>query len=758
MEAAPVGSQVEFQLLPQTHRAQSLGEHELKTSPLLTKDSLDLCIAQLEKRGKSANGNAKEGEKVERFSQRGLLGRVTRTHSENLKPIPGDVRLYMNLDAPSSGLVCGVQGSGKSHTVSCILESSLMVDRGLELYPPHFQRLFHFDKENGGQPCEAAFLSELRDRSRGVEEVVVPVSPTSLKKRRTVYEDLKHVKVEPLRIAEKEMNAARMLSMMGADNLDRVPLYLRTALSILREMGSDKFDYKDFKKRVTEKGFNQGQNMMLQLRFDLLDSFLKGKEADISSYFKAGRLITIDLSDPFVNGTTATMLFDICLGMFIEWKVSVGKLIGTPFVSFSFLLVSLETVLDEAHKYLTNSDANQFTKKISSIIRQQRHLAARVVISTQEPTVVPASVLGLLSWIICHRFSSPAWVKHLHGHICVNDKKDDAEKKKGQYHYYYDEDEDEFQMNLSFSPASLFVSKSGQLATLSTGYASIMTRARLTKDGGASIFATGDTVGLEPLDAGILTPSSIGSDPGTPSTQGSSDMELAKTQFGLPPKPQVLQLRDTKPSSGSEDVKPPIPSDVEEYEMLIDIMNRVTTDAGSPWIKSSSLANAYYRANPEDYPSSFRGFIRKIALTRVVLVHGEGVEFQVALHPSLRANQDKASQASQKNDRDSLSPDTKPLVFSVYDPRYDAASLVTPQKDPNPPYPTKFHSLVNAIRKFENSPGEWVKVSQIGSLEDGGGYEANGYKTVMAYIEAAQDAGIIVIRGRARQKHVSLIL
>lgn len=98
---------------------------------------------------------------------------------------------------------------------------------------------------------------------------------------------------------------------------------------------------------------------------------------------------------------------------------------------------------------MTNSDANQFTKKISSIIRQQRHLVARVVISTQEPTVVPASVLGLLSWIICHRFSSPAWVKHFHGHICVNDKKDDAEKKKGQYHYYYDEEEDEFQVNVS---------------------------------------------------------------------------------------------------------------------------------------------------------------------------------------------------------------------------------------------------------------------------------------------------------------------
>jgi hypothetical protein len=85
---------------------------------------------------------------------------------------------------------------------------------------------------------------------------------------------------------------------------------------------------------------------MLQLRLDLLDSFLKGQDADMSSYFKPGRLVIIDLSDPFVDGeilgfhnfpnyiahyltgTTAAMLFDICLGLFIEWKVSTGKLIG----------------------------------------------------------------------------------------------------------------------------------------------------------------------------------------------------------------------------------------------------------------------------------------------------------------------------------------------------------------------------------------------------------------------------------------------
>jgi hypothetical protein len=40
---------------------------------------------------------------------------------------------------------------------------------------------------------------------------------------------------------------------------------------------------------------------MLQLRLDLLDSFLKGDGEDITHFFRPGRLVIVDLSDPFVN-------------------------------------------------------------------------------------------------------------------------------------------------------------------------------------------------------------------------------------------------------------------------------------------------------------------------------------------------------------------------------------------------------------------------------------------------------------------------
>jgi hypothetical protein len=46
----------------------------------------------------------------------------------------------------------------------------------------------------------------------------------------------------------------------------------------------------------------------------------------------------------------------------------------------------------------------------------QRHLAARIIISTQEPTISPR-LLDLCSVTVVHRFTSPDWLRILQRHI-----------------------------------------------------------------------------------------------------------------------------------------------------------------------------------------------------------------------------------------------------------------------------------------------------------------------------------------------------
>lgn len=73
--------------------------------------------------------------------------------------------------------------------------------------------------------------------------------------------------------------------------------------------------------------------------------------------------------------------------------------------------------LDEAHKYMNESgEASALTEQLLATIRLQRHLGARVIISTQEPTVSPR-LLDLCSVTIVHRFTSPEWLRALRRHL-----------------------------------------------------------------------------------------------------------------------------------------------------------------------------------------------------------------------------------------------------------------------------------------------------------------------------------------------------
>jgi hypothetical protein len=124
-----------------------------------------------------------------------------------------------------------------------------------------------------------------------------------------------------------------------------------------------------------------------------------------------------------MDGSSACGFFDMILGLFVEADIGgAGKLV----------------VLDEAHKvsdspvcikiiltlsqYLSDKGtSSRLTDSLLTVIRQQRHLATRVVISTQEPTVVPEKFLDLCSFVIAHRFSSPTWLKHLTKHMSTSE-------------------------------------------------------------------------------------------------------------------------------------------------------------------------------------------------------------------------------------------------------------------------------------------------------------------------------------------------
>lgn len=210
------------------------------------------------------------------------------------------------------------------------------------------------------------------------------------------------------------------VDLMAVKEGENMPLYLHVVSRILRDLRLEQqktrssFQYAAFKRMITDEELSPGQRAPLLQRLDTLESFMVKEQVQSSSRKKylakasgnswtprPGQLTIVDLSCPCVTPETACSLFNICLGLFIEQDPSVGRIIA----------------LDEAHKYMNESaEASTLTEQLLATIRLQRHLGARIVISTQEPTVSP-KLLDLCSLTIVHRFTSPDWMRTLQKHL-----------------------------------------------------------------------------------------------------------------------------------------------------------------------------------------------------------------------------------------------------------------------------------------------------------------------------------------------------
>ena len=316
-----------------TDKANNISLEEIKTTPLFTADVLSNVLKR------KTNPSVATSDVLPQY---GLLAKVTgafdgkknenaKDHlgpaSSNLvnafgesveveraKPArkPEDNRLFVNMNAPWSAFICGSQGSGKSHTLSCMLENGLVRSRLGKIPYPLAGMVFHYDKFTGfssTQVCEAAYLS-----SCGIP-VKVLVSSSNLWRMQRAYENLpgfprdaKKPVVAPLLLHEKQLNVERMMKLMAVDEKDgKMALYMevrakpqivggvnsqswhcnritilmigQSVCRILRSMAmksqnASGINFADFKRRLELEDFNDSQNAMLKARLGLLKSFM----------------------------------------------------------------------------------------------------------------------------------------------------------------------------------------------------------------------------------------------------------------------------------------------------------------------------------------------------------------------------------------------------------------------------------------------------------------------------------------------------
>jgi hypothetical protein len=285
--------------------------------------------------------------------QYGLLGSL-----EDEPDVSTNSALFLNTNVPFSAFICGVQGSGKSHTTSCVLEDSILASPYLgHLESPVSALVFSYGEWSGGGAgfniSEATFLGASHPSfpNHNVKEVTVLYSPSNPAIKR-IYERHPNVQMVPFRLKAKTLDIGALHTLMAVDEKSNMPLYMVTVEAILRDMATRSFDgsldYTEFKRRLAREKFDATQSTMLQMRMNLLDSFLDLDNKASMPDFKPGRITIIDLSDPFLTPSTACILFKLGLEQFLQSSAP-GKTI----------------VLDEAHKVCNTT--SQDLQKLSLI-------------------------------------------------------------------------------------------------------------------------------------------------------------------------------------------------------------------------------------------------------------------------------------------------------------------------------------------------------------------------------------------------------
>jgi len=125
--------------------------NELKQAPIFTGQVRQHLISDLPSSGSKITSGP--------YSQFGLLGGDV---FDGNNCSNADRRIFYNISVPSSVFICGSQGSGKSHTLACLLENCLIQSDANQLQHPLSGIVFHYDtfvSDNGASPCEAAYLS-----------------------------------------------------------------------------------------------------------------------------------------------------------------------------------------------------------------------------------------------------------------------------------------------------------------------------------------------------------------------------------------------------------------------------------------------------------------------------------------------------------------------------------------------------------------------------------------------------------------------
>ena len=318
-------------------------------------------------------------------------------------------KVFVNINDPWCLIAVGIQGAGKSHTLMRLIESCSMSQPNNLLSTPMTSLICHYDPDLNNY-CEAATLSYYPNSNI---HVIVP--PDVYLERKRFYSSLPGAKIHPLLFQFKHLSIEHIRKLMTVDAGENI-LYMHVLKNTLRKYqkdGNQLISIRELENDLIRKEVLQKHQLVpLKQRILLLQSLLAEEEENASIkqaaikegtyiedirdlFLQKGAILILDLSNPLMDQSEVCGVFNILVDMFVHHRVEHGKLL----------------CFDEAHKFLNKS--NELAQTIVLSARELRHHGLRLLVSTQNPDVLPDELMELSSLAVLHQTFSPRWIKFL---------------------------------------------------------------------------------------------------------------------------------------------------------------------------------------------------------------------------------------------------------------------------------------------------------------------------------------------------------
>lgn len=328
--------------------------------------------------------------------QYGILGKM----------VSNGRKVALDLDGCNTISLFGVQGAGKSYTIGSVVEMTLKQFSNINVLPsPLAGVIFHYSDSMDYAPeftsmvypnDEAGQLAKLKAEygaePGSIKDVVLLAPESQVETRKAEYPDLE---IHRIGFDSSELGVKEWMFLLGAMGNDST--YIKELKQIMKGCRNN-MSLENIRKGVEDSPYmSTSQRTLATQKLDFASDYITDG-VKLQQFMKPGRLIIVDLRDEFIEKDEALGLFVVMLNIFSNAKAVNGQ----KFNKF--------IVFDEAHKYMNNKD---LVDSITTAIREMRHKGVSIMIASQDPMSLPTEIIELSSIVVLHRFSSPAWVKHV---------------------------------------------------------------------------------------------------------------------------------------------------------------------------------------------------------------------------------------------------------------------------------------------------------------------------------------------------------